>query len=76
MIELIQTMSRPRFIKSHLPLHFLPKQLWTVKPKIIFVLREPKDTAVSYYHHYVNLEGWRGNKEDYYQLFLDGNGKL
>lgn len=71
-IEKVKSMQRPRFIKSHLPPHFLPAQLWTVKPKIIFVLREPKDTAVSYYHHNVNIGGWKGTQEEFYRLFLEG----
>lgn len=66
-------MTRPRFIKSHLPPHLLPKQLWSVKPKIIFVLREPKDTAISYYHHNVNIAGWKGSKDEFMQIFLVGN---
>lgn len=65
-------MPRPRFIKSHLPPHFLPTQLWSVKPKVLFVLREPKDTAVSYYHHNVNIGGWKGTKLEFMQCFLDG----
>lgn len=74
MIERINAMPRPRFIKSHLSLPFLPEQLWSVKPKIIFVLREPKDAAVSFYHHYVNIEGWLGTKEEFMELFLNGKG--
>ncbi|XP_058833564.1 luciferin sulfotransferase-like [Topomyia yanbarensis] len=59
---------RPRHIKSHLPLALLPKQLWTVKPKLVYVSRNPKDVAVSYLHHYQMIMGYRGSKEN----FLEG----
>ncbi|XP_053689472.1 luciferin sulfotransferase-like [Sabethes cyaneus] len=62
------SLPRPRHIKSHLPLALLPKQLWTVKPKIIYVSRNPKDVAVSYMHHYQMIMGYRGTREN----FLEG----
>lgn len=40
----------PRIIKSHLPPHLLPVQLWTVRPKIIYIVRNPKDAVCSLYH--------------------------
>lgn len=40
----------PRLIKSHLPPFLLPRELWTVKPKMIHISREVKDVAVSLFH--------------------------
>ncbi|XP_022912505.2 luciferin sulfotransferase-like [Onthophagus taurus] len=42
-----------RFIKSHLPWYLLPRQITDglKKPKIIHVMRDPKQVSVSYYHH-------------------------
>lgn len=40
----------PRIIKSHLPPHLLPIGLWTVRPKIIYIVRNPKDAVCSLYH--------------------------
>uniref|UniRef100_A0A182JMW1 Sulfotransferase domain-containing protein n=1 Tax=Anopheles atroparvus TaxID=41427 RepID=A0A182JMW1_ANOAO len=61
---------RPRQIKSHLPISLLPRQLWTVKPKIIYVARNPKDVAVSYYHHFRAIVGYSGTKEAFFDSIL------
>ncbi|KAL5293295.1 hypothetical protein ACFFRR_011830 [Megaselia abdita] len=50
-VENCKTLSRPRVIKSHEKMQLLPKQLWTKNPKIIFVVRDPKDVFISFYHH-------------------------
>lgn len=63
-----ENLVRPRHIKTHLPLALLPTQLWTVKPKIIYCARNPKDVAVSYMHHYRHLHGFKGTNE----TFLEG----
>lgn len=49
-IERFKHMPSPRVLKSHLPAFLLPKGLWTVKPKIIYTIRNPKDMIVSGYH--------------------------
>ncbi|XP_055851857.1 sulfotransferase 1C1-like [Episyrphus balteatus] len=54
-IELGNNMKSPRVLKSHLPMHMLPKGLWTVKPRIVYVARDPRDTIVSYYHFMTGL---------------------
>lgn len=64
----VEQLNRPRHIKSHLPLALLPMQLWTVKPKIIYTARNPKDVTTSFMHHYKYLHGFKGTQED----FLDG----
>ncbi len=35
------------------------------------MVRNPKDAAVSFYHHYRNIVGYRGNKEDFFEAFLN-----
>lgn len=42
----------PRLIKTHLPSHFFDKTLAAKNTKFISVLRNPKDTLVSFYHFY------------------------
>ncbi|CAK1596509.1 unnamed protein product [Parnassius mnemosyne] len=39
----------PRFIKTHLPLSLLPPKLLSTA-KVIYVARDPRDVAVSYYY--------------------------
>lgn len=63
----------PRHLKSHLPISMLPEELWTVKPKIVHITRNPKDAAISLYHHYVHLHGYLGTKEEFLNLYLEGN---
>lgn len=75
MLDVVNQRHSPRFIKTHLPLAFLPEQLWTVRPKIVYVVRDPRDVAVSYYHQYHNLHGFEGPLADFLDLFLEGEGE-
>ena len=36
-VELTEELNSPRLIKSHLSLELLPRQLWTVKPKVCVI---------------------------------------
>ncbi|KAL7013353.1 hypothetical protein ACKWTF_015345 [Chironomus riparius] len=47
-------MPRPRIFKCHLPVQYLPDQIWTVKPKIVHIVRDIKDAAISFYHLRIN----------------------
>lgn len=69
-VEVVEKLQRPRHIKSHLPLFLLPDQLWKVKPKIIYVARNPRDVATSFSHHYRNIVGYNGKREDFVNAFL------
>ncbi|KAK7862638.1 hypothetical protein R5R35_001613 [Gryllus longicercus] len=60
-----------RVFKTHLPRDLLPRQLWTKKPKIIYVSRDPKDAALSYYHHHRLWNGYVGTLDDFLEAFLD-----
>ncbi|XP_059622328.1 luciferin sulfotransferase-like [Phlebotomus argentipes] len=67
---MIDKLPSPRFIKSHLPAPLLPKQIWTVKPKIIYVARNAADVVVSFHHHYRNLQDYHGNLSDFLEIFM------
>ncbi|XP_059607473.1 sulfotransferase 1 family member D1-like [Phlebotomus argentipes] len=60
----------PRFIKSHLPAPLLPNGLWTVKPKIVYVARNVKDVAISWYHHHVNIHYFPGSFQDFMDTMI------
>ncbi|XP_058054102.1 luciferin sulfotransferase-like [Anopheles bellator] len=64
-IAIAENAPRPRQIKSHLPVSLLPRQLWTVKPKIVYVARNPKDVAISLYYHSRVFMGYDGTKESF-----------
>lgn len=70
-IQFVEQMKSPRYIKCHLPAGLLPKQLWTKKPKIVYTTRGIKDTAISLFHHYVNMQGYEGGKDDFLKAFLN-----
>ncbi|OXU22108.1 hypothetical protein TSAR_000660 [Trichomalopsis sarcophagae] len=50
-VETVEKLPSPRYIKTHLPLDLLPRQLLEKKPKMIYIARNPKDMCVSFYHY-------------------------
>ena len=69
-LELAKQQPRPRLIKCHLPIQFLPDQIWTANPKIIYVHRQPKDVAVSYFHHAATLHNYLGGLKEFVDCFV------
>jgi len=73
----INTLPSPRILKAHLPFNTIPKSANEVnKCKYIYVARNPKDVAVSYYKFVTSLERFKGPWEFYVKIFLEGNGKF
>ncbi|XP_063242492.1 luciferin sulfotransferase-like [Bacillus rossius redtenbacheri] len=69
-ITFASKLSSPRIFKTHLPKQMLPKDVWVKKPKIIYISRNPKDAAVSYYHHHRLWNGYEGSMEEFMEAFL------
>lgn len=74
----INTLPSPRILKTHLPYNTVPKIAnEDSKCKYIYVARNPKDVAVSYFKFVTSLaERCKGPWEFYIKLFLEGNGKF
>ncbi|MHC4137212.1 MAG: sulfotransferase domain-containing protein [Planctomycetota bacterium] len=58
----------PRLFKSHLDYDGIPKG----PCKYIYVARDGKDVAVSYYHLYRRYNGYEGTFDEFFELFLKG----
>ncbi|XP_022102499.1 bile salt sulfotransferase-like [Acanthaster planci] len=70
----VPTWKAPRIINSHLPEEKIPEQIYQGKGKVVFVIRNPKDVAVSFWHFAVP---WKFDKryedwECFFQMFLEG----
>nr|XP_054754510.1 sulfotransferase 1C2-like [Lytechinus pictus] len=50
--EVVAEMSSPRMYITHLPIQFVPKQIWEKKPKIVYVARNARDCLVSFYNFF------------------------
>lgn len=73
--KIIAKMPSPRLIKTHLPFSLLPDQWKEKKPKIIYVLRNPKDVVVSYFSFTTKFfkgTPFNGTFEDFSRLFIEG----
>ncbi|KAH8406958.1 hypothetical protein KR222_001295 [Zaprionus bogoriensis] len=72
-VDQVRNLSRPRYARSHLSWQLLPRQFESVKPKIVYTARNPKDLCVSYYHYCKLLHGINGDFEQFVDLFLGGH---
>ncbi|CAG5127252.1 unnamed protein product [Candidula unifasciata] len=66
----------PRVLTTHLRSHRLPKQVKEKNLKIVYVLRNPKDVAVSMYNMFINngplYTRYNGTFGEFIDLFLNG----
>jgi len=61
----LSNINSPRFIKSHFP--------YTKKyPRVVYLVRNPKDVLISYYHHQIKFYDFKGSINNYFDLFLKG----
>ncbi|XP_077296310.1 sulfotransferase 4 isoform X3 [Arctopsyche grandis] len=69
--EILDKIKTPRFIKTHLPFSLLPPTILTSGCKVIYVARNPKDVAVSFYHlnKLIRTQGYLGDFPKYWNYF-------
>ena len=48
----IDALESPRILNTHHPPHLLPKDIKEKKTRIVYIYRNPKDVAISSYHHF------------------------
>uniref|UniRef100_A0A3B3XWS4 Sulfotransferase n=1 Tax=Poecilia mexicana TaxID=48701 RepID=A0A3B3XWS4_9TELE len=75
-LDVIQELTSPRLIKSHLPYRFLPTAMHNGEAKVIYMARNPKDLVVSYYqfHRSLRTMSYRGTFQEFCRRFM--NDKL
>ncbi|XP_005103703.3 sulfotransferase 1C2-like [Aplysia californica] len=70
------TLPSPRVLASHRWFQFLPKQAFEKKPRLVYVLRNPKDAWVSYFKLYTSYKSedmyFCGSWEEYFELQMSG----
>ena len=70
--ERLSNLPDPRFIFTHFPFGYLPKNPST---KYIYIYRNPKDIVVSFYHHYTNdkYDSFVGTFDEFFQMYMEKN---
>jgi hypothetical protein len=66
--EYLDRLPSPRIFKTHRPISHLPRA-----GRYIYVVRSPKDTCVSYYHHLTSLHGASISLPRFVATFLAGS---
>jgi len=67
----LQTLEGRRLFTCHLPIGLMP-DFSDRKGNYIYVARNPKDVAVSYYYHDRSKSGYEGSWDEFFSLFVEG----
>lgn len=69
--ETLPHLQRRRFIKTHFPFSLMPPSVMEMGCKVVYVARNPRDVAVSFYHlnRLYRTQGYHGNFADYWNYF-------
>ncbi|CAH1773533.1 unnamed protein product, partial [Owenia fusiformis] len=77
-IAVIKALEKPKLTKTHVPYNALPKSYHnpeSTRPKVVYVARNPKDVAVSFYHFYrsnKSLGNFNRGWEEFFEMFVEG----
>ena len=69
--QLLSGLSGRRFFHSHLPLSLMPG-VHDSQAKYIYVARNPKDNAVSFYFHACSKMNYEGSWDQFFELYIKG----
>ncbi|XP_046360225.1 sulfotransferase 1B1-like isoform X2 [Haliotis rufescens] len=76
-VAVLDALTSPRLLNTHMAFRFLPSEVVSKRTKVIYLLRNPKDVAVSLYHHVwgMNKDNWvyNGTWDDFLDAYLQGN---
>uniref|UniRef100_T1JAZ7 Sulfotransferase domain-containing protein n=1 Tax=Strigamia maritima TaxID=126957 RepID=T1JAZ7_STRMM len=69
----IANLESPRYIKTHYPYSLLPQSIVDKNCKIVYTIRNPKDTLVSYYHFAKSnmLFQFQGDFSAFFKYFIE-----
>ena len=68
--DVLKTEKHPRVFNTHLFPTDIPKAFLQDKGKVLFLLRNPKDITVSYYHHWKDLKFSSATQWDDFLYFM------
>lgn len=75
--EELDSIPSPRVLNTHYEFNLIPNDVIDKTCKIIYIERNPKDVAVSFYNHLKNntIGGFTGSWNDYLTTFLSEKSK-
>lgn len=72
-----ESLVQPASIKAHMPANIIP---WSEEAKYIVVIRNPKDSVVSYYFHVKGMDKFYdfadGTFDDFFDVWMSGEGEF
>ncbi|CAC5384218.1 SULT1 [Mytilus coruscus] len=74
--SVIDTLPSPRLLNTHCLFQYLPKKHIENRNKIIHMIRNPKDTCVSYYHHATKDQvflSFTGSWNEFFDMWISAN---
>uniref|UniRef100_A0A2K5BXN4 Sulfotransferase n=1 Tax=Aotus nancymaae TaxID=37293 RepID=A0A2K5BXN4_AOTNA len=73
-VKQLEEMNSPRIVKTHLPPELLPASFWEKNCKMIYLCRNAKDVAVSFYYFFLMVAGHPnpGSFPEFVEKFMQG----
>ncbi|XP_059149159.1 sulfotransferase 1B1-like [Physella acuta] len=69
-----QFLPSPRVLNNHMTFDMQPRQLLEKRPKVVFIYRNLKDVAVSFYYHHLGIDkySYKGDFDSHIRRWVDG----